>query len=200
MAFFLAAGMGLSVLGLPVPTVKRLPYRAASWLGATLLIWMFNPLRLADFTWGRQLSSGTNMQKESAVKNLSRVGKKDITAKQLDGLRFAQSDLDSLNFENSSLKGADFSRAFLIEANFQQADVTDANFEGANLFGTKLETAIGLETARCDRYTILPAEFSCEQGSISREAQDNEDNEPSVDAQEAEIERRVKSRLRGRNL
>lgn len=164
---YLAAGMGLVALALPVPSVKRIPYRLATWFALATLVWLLDPIQLAQFTWARQLKSGSEIEKQAALKNLSRVGKKDASGADLSGVRFDQFDLDSVNFRGASLRNANFKRAFLVEAEFDGADVTGANFQGANLFGAKLAGAIGLEEAECDRYTILPAGFICEGGAIA---------------------------------
>lgn len=200
MGLYLAAAMGLLALALPVPSVKRIPYRLGTWLGFTILVWLLDPIQLAEFTWSRQLKSGSEIEKQAAVKSLSRVGKKDVSGAELDGVRFDQFDLDSLNFRGASLRKANFKRAFLVEAQFDGADVTGANFRGANLFGASLAGAIGLEEAECDRYSILPVGLLCEGGMIARGTEETERDsaESAAAADEAEIERRVQERLRGR--
>lgn len=168
MGIYLAAAMGLGVLALPVPTVKRIPYRLGTWFGATILIWLLDPMQLAELTWSRKLESGSEMEKQAAVKSLSRMGKKDASGAELNGVRFDQFDLDSQNFRGASLRNANFKRAFLVEAKFDGADVTGASFQGANLFGASLTGVIGLEEAECDRYTILPEGLTCDAGTIAR--------------------------------
>lgn len=202
MGIYLAAALGLTALALPVPSVKYIPYRLGTWFGLSLLVWLLNPIQLAEITWSRQLRSGSELEKQAAVKSLSRVGKKDASGAQLDGMRFEQMDLDSLDFRGASLKNANFQRAFLVEAQFDGADVTGAHFQGANLFGASLAAAKGLEEAECDRYTILPVDLSCKGGFISRGAEEPEPDakESAEAAEEEEIERRVQERLRGRRL
>src|SRR5690606_464712 len=177
-------------------------YRLVTWLALASLVWLVDPMRLSEWTWSRQLRTGTDYQKQEAVKSLARVGK-SARGSQLDGITFSQSALDSLDFTGSSLKNANFQSAFLVEANFSEANITGARFEAANLFGAQLETAIGLEEATCDRYTILSPEFSCQGGNLSREPREPAAAEPEADDEheaEAEIERRVQDRLRGRKL
>jgi hypothetical protein len=167
-----------------------------------MLVWLIDPIQLAQFTWSRQLKSGSDIEKQAAVKSLSRVGKKDASGAELDGVRFDQFDLDSLNFRGASLKNANFRRAFLVEAQFDGADISGANFQGANLFGASLMGATGLEEAKCDRFTIFPVGLMCEGGTISRGSAKPQ-TDPAVGAaaaEEEEIERRVKERLRGRRL
>jgi hypothetical protein len=170
MGLVIAGLMSLTALGLPVPTIKRIPYRVGTCLAAAALIWMLNPLSLATLTWGRQLDSGTTMQKQEAIKSLSRVGKRNVTESDLDGASFAEMDLANMNFSRSSLRKANFTKTFLVEAQFDLADVTGAIFDGANLFEANIERAVGLEDAECDRYTKLPEGFSCRKGFINRKA------------------------------
>jgi hypothetical protein len=195
MSLILAGLFGLVALGLPVPTVKRLPYRLATWVGISALIWLVDPLSLAQFTWSRQLGAGTVEQKQDALKNLSRLGKRDAVGANLDGGPFAKMDLASMNFTKASLKNADFTKAFLVEAKFDQADVTGARFEGANLFMTTLINANGYEEASCDRYTKLPQGLGCLKGFIAEVEQEAlEPEEVERNSQEAEAPRRRTSK------
>ncbi len=202
MSLYLAAAMGLAALALPVPSIKRIPYRFGTWFGLTLLVWLLDPIQLSELTWERQLESGSALQKQQAVQSLSRVGKKDATGAQLDNARFDKFDLDSLNFSGASLRNANFKRAFLVEARFDGAKVQGADFQGANLFGSTLMNAEGYDEALCDRYTILPTGLVCEDGFISAGTAEEEADPTTTarEADEAEIQRRVEERLRGRRL
>lgn len=168
MSLYVAAAIGLSALALPVPSVKRVPYRLGTWFGLAVLVWLLDPIQLSKFTWENQLRNGSEFEKQEAVKSLSRVGRKDITGAKLDNVRFDQLDLDSLNFSGASLKNANFKRAFLVEARFDGANVHGADFQGANLFGSTLMNADGYEEALCDRYTILPVGLICARGFIAQ--------------------------------
>lgn len=194
MGLVLATLFGLVALGLPVPTVKRLPYRLATWAGVAALIWLVDPLALAQFTWHRQLGSGSAVQKQDALRNLSRLGKRDAMGANLDGGPFANMDLASMNFTKASLKNADFTKAFLVEAKFDQADVTGARFEGANLFQTTLSNANGYEEASCDRYTKLPAGLGCQKGFITEVEVKAPQPEETADNQEPDAPRRRTSK------
>src|SRR5690606_17005580 len=174
MGLVLAGLMGLTALFLPVPTVKRIPYRLITCFAAACLVWLVDPLALARFTWSRQLDGGSIAQKQEALKSLARVGKRDASGANFDGGHFAEVDLPNMDFTAASLEDANFKKAFLVEAQFQKANVRGANFSGANLFGAKIAHAVGLEEAQCDRYTKLPEGFSCQKGFIGIQ----EANEP----------------------
>jgi uncharacterized protein YjbI with pentapeptide repeats/serine/threonine protein kinase len=167
---YVSGAVGLSVFGLRAPREKIALYRAWTWLGAAGLFYLLDPLQFAHLAWERRLSSGTIEQRQMAAQSLSRIGKADFTGVTLSGTNFSGKDLASAKFNNANLTGVNFGSAFLLETDFRQADISGANFVGANLQGAKLEGAIGLEEASCDRYTLLPLGVACTKGYLSATA------------------------------
>src|SRR5690606_23493462 len=60
----LAATIGLVALALPPPSSRRVPYRLVTWLALASLVWLVDPMRLSEWTWSRQLRTGTDYQKQ----------------------------------------------------------------------------------------------------------------------------------------
>jgi len=170
LGIFLAGLLALGVFFIEGPRHHLIRFRAISWLCAACALWLLDPLSLSTLTWSRHLQGGSLTQKRAAALNLSRVGRKDMERIQLDGLRLDGADLSFVSFRGSSLRGATFTDSFLTEVDFFQADLKDAHFEGANLHGSMLEHAKNLTEATCNRYTTLPARYSCKKGYISSSA------------------------------
>lgn len=164
---YLSGAVALSVFGLRRPERRALLARIATWAGAAAFFYLINPLQLSQITWRSRLSKGTLEQRELAAQNLARIGVGDFSGANLAGANLSGKDFASADFANADLSKANFSTSFLSETNFSGADLSEASFVGANLHGAKMITAVGLGSARCDHYTVLPEELECLMGKLS---------------------------------
>lgn len=163
-----AACIGLAAWFLPAWSERPALSRGAVWALATLLFFFVDFSYVSALRWHLDLRTGSVERKADALYQLARLGKREFRQMSLEGVTLHARDLGSINFHESSLRGSDLSGSFLMEANFTDADLTDVDLRAADLRGAALELATGLETVRCDRLTLLPADFRCRHGYVAR--------------------------------
>ena len=163
-----AACIGFAAWFLPAWPDRSALSRGAVWALATLIFFFVDFSYVSALRWQLDLRRGSVERKADALYQLARLGEREFRQMSLEGITLRARDLGSANFHHSSLRGSDLRGSFLMEANFTDADLTDVDLRAADLRGAALELTTGLETARCDRFTLLPADFRCRHGYVAR--------------------------------
>jgi hypothetical protein len=164
-AWMVTCGLsGFVIWFLPQPSQNLRTFRLLSWAALGLALFFIGPMPLVRARWTQDLSSSDTVRKERAVVNLVRAGYRNLSKKNLGGLRLIAQDLSSVQFTGTSLRGADLSRSMIRESIFDNADLENANVAGADLGLARLNNAKGLRSLKCDHKTKFPDGFYCRRG------------------------------------
>lgn len=160
---------GLVTWFLPRPKSNPALIRVGSWATVALLFYWLGPIHIALYRAEHDLAQGTRSEKVAAVDRLVRLGDRDLRGADLRELNLSDADLANVRLENANLSHSMLERTLLIESDLSEAKLIGTNLRGANLSSANLKGAAlgeGADSARCDRFTQLPAGFTCYHGAI----------------------------------
>jgi hypothetical protein len=163
-AWALSLGAGLTAWLLPRPARYLITYRIAGWAALASLVFLLGPIQLSAAHWESDLNGGSVARKGEAVRQLSRLGRRDFTGQNLRGVNLVGSELGGARFRGTNLEQANLSGTFLRDADFTDAKLSGANFSAADLRVAHVASAKGFGSALCDRRTRFTGTFRCMRG------------------------------------
>jgi hypothetical protein len=110
------------------------------------------------------LQSGGAAQRSRALRYLSESGYGNFRGANLSGMDLERANLMDVDLSQANLSDANLYGARLLNAQCTQTNFHNANLEGAHLQGCNLSEAVGLDTARCSKSTLMDGEWACVNG------------------------------------
>ncbi len=175
-----AAGLATATLMVPMSSMR---WRSISVLGVLLVSVALDPVgRVGAAGAWRRLHRSTPAGREAVVAIL-RNGERDLAGANLVGADLSRLDLGWANLAGADLSSADLSRTLLINAKLDDANMTGAVLDRVDMSGTDLSSVRGIETAKCERSTMLPAGWDCYDGKPGKQRTDEPPAPPPPGAQ-----------------
>ena len=165
LVLFVAIGLALATFMVPMSSAR---WRVLLVLGIVLVGFVGQPVaRVATAGAWRRMHRPTPAGREAAVA-VVRSGTKELSGANLAGADLSRLDLGWADLTGADLSGADLSRSVLVNARLDQANLAGALLDRADLSGVDLAGVRGLETAKCERSTMLPGGWDCIEGKPAK--------------------------------
>jgi hypothetical protein len=165
LVLFVAIGLALATFMVPMSSPR---WRVLSIAGIVLVGFVGQPVpRVATAGAWRRMHRSSPAGREAAVA-VVRSGTKELAGANLAGADLSRLDLGWADLTGADLAGADLSRSVLVNARLDQANLAGAVLDRADLSGVDLAGVRGIETAKCERGTMLPGGWDCLEGKPTK--------------------------------